>query len=101
RHVEPTVPDTELVEQPQRRSGEVAELRVMPFPLQLADDHDRHDDLVLLEALERVRIGEEDTGVEDVRANTPGGLTRVRSLSRARPSSRSGSFSGVAVPATS
>ena len=51
RLVEPAVDDPQLVEQPQRGAGEVAELGVVPLALQLGDDDDREDHLVLVEAL--------------------------------------------------
>ena len=50
RLVEPAVRDPQLVEHPQRRAGEVAELGVVPLALELGDHHDRQHDLVLVEA---------------------------------------------------
>ncbi len=66
RLVEPAVGDAEVVEHPQRGAGEVAELGVVPLPLQLGDDHDRQHDLVLGEAFRRAGIGEQHAGVEDI-----------------------------------
>ncbi len=66
RGVEPAGRDAQVVEQPQGRAGEVAELGVVALGLQLGDDDDRQDDLVLLEPEDRPRVGEEDRGVEDV-----------------------------------
>ena len=67
RLVEPALADPQVVEQPQGLAGEVAELRVVPFALELGDDDDRQDDLVLLEPQHRPRVGQEHGGVEDVR----------------------------------
>ena len=71
RLVEPAVADPQLVEHAQGRAGEVAELGVVPLALQLGDHHDRQHDLVLLEALQRPRVGEQHAGVEDVGAAGP------------------------------
>ena len=56
----------QLVEGAEGRAGEEAELGVVPLALELGDHHDRQHDLVLREALDRPRIGEEDARVEDV-----------------------------------
>ena len=63
--VEPAVLDAQLVEHPQRLPGEPAQLGVVPLALQLADDDQRQHHLVLGEAAERARVGEQDRGVED------------------------------------
>ena len=78
RLVEAAVLDPQVVEEPQRRAGEVAELGVVPLALQLGDDDDREDDLVLVEALQGAGVGQQDAGVEDVGAD-PGrdGARRV------------------------
>jgi hypothetical protein len=68
RRVEPAVPDPELVEQPQRLAGEVAELGVVALGLQFRHHHDRQHDLVLVEAGEGIGVGEQHAGVEYVRA---------------------------------
>ena len=68
RAVEPAVLHPQLVEAAQRRAGEVAELGVVALGLQLGDDDDREDDVVLLEAAYRRRVGEQDARVEDVGA---------------------------------
>ena len=65
RLVQPAVLDPQVVEQPQRLPGEVPELRMGTLALELGDDHDRHHHLVLLEAQQRERIGEQHAGVED------------------------------------
>ena len=46
--VEPAVQHAQLVEQPQRGAGEVAELGMVPLGLQLGDHHDGKHDLVLV-----------------------------------------------------
>ena len=55
----------QVVEQPQRGSGEVAQLRMRALGLELRHDHDGDDDLVLVEAQQCVRIRQQDGGVED------------------------------------
>jgi len=47
RRVEPAVHDTQVVEEPQRGAGEVAQLGMMAFGLELGDDDDGQDDGVL------------------------------------------------------
>ena len=64
RLVEATVDDPQLVEHAQRRAGEEAQLRVVPLALQLGDHDHREDDLVLVEPLQRPRVGQQDAGVE-------------------------------------
>ncbi|MBB5871641.1 hypothetical protein F4553_005020 [Allocatelliglobosispora scoriae] len=59
------MPDTELVETPERLTCEPAQFRVMPLALKLADDHEWKDDLVLGEAESRRRVSEQDRGVQD------------------------------------
>jgi hypothetical protein len=66
RLVEPAVLDPQVVEHPQRRPGEVAELGVVPLALELGDDDDRQHHLVLGEAVHRARVGEQDRGVEHI-----------------------------------
>ena len=78
RLVETTVLDAQVVEDPQRRPGEVAQLGVGALRLELADDHHRYDHLVLVEPEQRVRVGQQDRGVEDVGASA-----------RSRPARRS------------
>ena len=67
--------DPQLVEHPQRRPGEEAELRVVPLALELGDHHDREHHLVLGEAAQRAGVGQQHAGVEDVGAGA-GGLAR-------------------------
>ena len=67
RIVQPTVLDAQVVEHAERLPGEPAKLRVVPLPLQLADHDERQDDLVLTEAAQCSRVGEQHAGVEDVR----------------------------------
>lgn len=69
--VEPTVREPEVVERPQRGAGEVAQLGVVTLGLELGYHDDREYDLVFGEPGQRSRVGQQDTGVEDVRA--PGG----------------------------
>jgi hypothetical protein len=69
--VETAVRDPKDIERPQRVAGEVAQLGMVPFGLELGDHDDREYDLVLGEPGQRTRVGQQNTGVEDVRA--PGG----------------------------
>ena len=62
----------QVVEHPQRLAGEVAQLGVVPLALQLGDDHHREHDLVLLEAMQRAGVGEQDAGVQDEGVARPG-----------------------------
>lgn len=66
--VESTEPDPELVEQPQGLPGEVAEFGMVPLGLQLRDHDDGEHDLVLVEAVQGVRVGQQDAGVENIGA---------------------------------
>lgn len=50
RGVEPAVLDPKIIQQPQGLPGEPAEFRMVPLVLQLADDNQRKDKLVFLEA---------------------------------------------------
>ena len=74
RLVEAAVGHPHLVEHPQRRAGEVAQLRMVPLALELGDHDDREHDLVLREAAQGAGIGEQHAGVEDV--GTDGRLLR-------------------------
>lgn len=67
--------DAQVVEVSQRLACEVADLRVVTFALELCDHDDRKDDRVLGEPEERLRITQQDRGVEDVR---PQILIRLR-----------------------
>ena len=75
RGIQPAVPDPEVVEQAQGLPGEVPEFGVVPFGLQFRDHDDREHDLVLVEAGQGVRVGQQDAGVENIRA--PVGLTAL------------------------
>ena len=91
RLVEPTVGDPQLVEHPQRRAREVAELGVVPLALQLGDHHDGQHHLVLLEAPQRPGIGQQDAGVEHVGTDELfGGRLRRAGLGRHGHSSQTG-----------
>ena len=59
----------EVIEQPEGLAGKVAQLGVVPFPLKFGDDHDGDDDLVLCEAQQCARVGEQDGGVNDEAAD--------------------------------
>ena len=74
RGVEPPLADPQVVEQPQRLPGEVAQLGVVPLGLELGDDDHRQHDLVLLEPQHGARVGQQDGGVEDERRGQVGGL---------------------------
>ena len=70
RLVEPAVRDPQVVEQPQRRAGEVAELGVVPLGLQLGDHHDRAaPPRARRSGSSAPRVGQQDAGVEDVGAD--------------------------------
>ena len=60
------MPHPQVVEQTQRLPGEPAQLRVVPLALQLADHDEREHHVVLGEAVQRARVGQQDAGVEDV-----------------------------------
>ncbi len=60
--------DAEVVEVTQRLAGEVADLRVVPLALEFGDDDHREHHGMLREAEERLRIAQQDRGVEDVGA---------------------------------
>jgi hypothetical protein len=62
------VADAEIIEQPQRFPGEVADLGVGALGLELTDDDDREDDIVLVESRDRTRVCEQHARVEDVGA---------------------------------
>ena len=89
RGVEPARGDPQVVEQPQGRAGEVAELGVVALGLELGDHHHRQHDLVLLEAGDRARVREEHRGVEHVGATRLLPRTCGRFRSRARGHGRS------------
>lgn len=66
--VEATVPDPELVQHAQGLPGEVAEFGMVPLGLQLCDHDDRQHDFVLVEAVQCVRVGQQNAGVENIGA---------------------------------
>jgi hypothetical protein len=66
--IEPFVLDPQLVEVAQRLPGEVADLRVVALGLELGDHHDRKDYGVLGETEDRLRVGQENGGVQNERA---------------------------------
>ena len=68
--VQPAVLDAQVVEVAQGLAGEVAQFGMMPLGFQLGDDDDRQDYLVLIEASDSSRVGEQDTGVEYIRTAT-------------------------------
>ena len=72
RRVQPPLADPQVVQQPQRLPGEVAELGVVALALELGDhDHGQHD-VVLVEAQHRAGVGQQDRGVEDERLGRRG-----------------------------
>ena len=88
RVVEATVLHAEVVEEAQRLPREVAELRVRAFRLELDHDDDRDDDLVLVEAQQRVRVGQQHGGVQHIGAHlgrAAGGRTAARSGHKGLP----------------
>ena len=66
--VESAVLDAEFVEMTKGLPGEVADLGIVAFSLELGDHHDGDHDVVLGEAEERPRIAQQHGCVEDVRA---------------------------------
>ena len=84
RPVESALADPQVVEQPQGLAGEVAELGMVAFALELRDDDDRQDDLVLGEPEHRARVGEQHRRVDHV------GLALRRACARGRPRGRRG-----------
>jgi hypothetical protein len=68
RRIEPAVRHPEVVEHPQGLPREPAEFGVVPLVLQLPDDDEREHDVGVTEAQQRTGVGEQDGGVEDVRA---------------------------------
>jgi hypothetical protein len=64
--IEAPVPDPEVVKVPERLAGEISQLRMVTLRFKLGDDHDRQDDMVLVEARESGRVCEQDARVEDV-----------------------------------
>ncbi|GAA3297203.1 hypothetical protein GCM10020295_29160 [Streptomyces cinereospinus] len=73
--VQTAVPHAVVVEQTQGLPGEVAEFGMVPLGLQLRDHDDREHDLVLVEAAQCVRVGQQDAGVENIGA--PVGLVAL------------------------
>jgi hypothetical protein len=76
RLIQVPVLDPQIVEEPQRSPREVAELGMMPLPLELRDHHDREDDGVLGEAQRSPGIGQQDGGIEHERAKPRGEFAR-------------------------
>jgi hypothetical protein len=65
RRVQPAVLDPQVVEGAQGLAGEPAQLGVVTLAFQLADDHQRQDDVVLAEAGERPWIRQQHRGIQD------------------------------------
>ncbi len=89
RDVEAAVLQAQVVEVAQGLPGEVPQLRVVALVLQLGHHHDGQDHLVLGEAEHRVRVGQQDGGVEHVRGAGGGAslaavVAHGRSPARAR-----------------
>ena len=85
RSVQPAVFDPQLVQQPQRLPGEIAELGMVPLGLQLTDDDQRQDHLVFVEAVQRPGIGQQNGGVDDVGAARAADRRRLPATARCRP----------------
>src|SRR5690554_1356572 len=68
REVEPAVFDAQFVKVPERLTCEIADLRIVPFALELSDHDDGKNDRVLREAEERLRIAQKHRCVEHVGA---------------------------------
>ncbi len=64
--------DAQVIEVTQGLAGEVAQFGMVPFGFQLSDDDDRQYHLVLVEASDGGRVGEQDAGVEYIRTATLG-----------------------------
>ena len=60
------VAGAQLLEEAEALAGRPAQLGVVALALELGEDHEREHDLVLGEAGDRQRIGEQDGGVDDV-----------------------------------
>ena len=75
--IQASVLDAQVIEQSQRRAGEIAEFRVVALGLQLADDHDRQDDLVLGEPQQGAWIAQQHRRVDHVGLHRQVGSGRV------------------------
>jgi hypothetical protein len=73
--------DPQIVEQAERLPGEPAELGMVPFALQLADDDQRQYHLVLAEPRERSGIGEQHGRVEDEGSTAAIGISSIMQVS--------------------
>ena len=69
RFVEAAVFQSQVVEQPQRLTGEPAQLVMVALRLQLTDHHKWHDDLVFGEPRACPWIGQQNRRVENVSAD--------------------------------
>ena len=67
--VQPAVLYAQLVEEAQRLAGEVPQLGMVALGLQLGDDDEWQNHQVLVEPAESARVGEQNAGVEHVRAD--------------------------------
>ena len=68
REIQASVLDAQVIEVSKGLPREVADLRIVPFALELGDHDDGEDDRVLGEPEERLRIAQQDRGVEDIGA---------------------------------
>ena len=73
-----------MAEEAEALAGRPSELRMVTLALELGEDHEREHDLVLGEARDRQRIGEEDGGVDDVDGPGDQGTGDASPLARAR-----------------
>ncbi len=78
--IEATVVDPEVIEQAESLACEVAQLGVGALRLELDDDDQRQHDLVLVEAVERPWIGQQDRRVQDVALAIPAARVRAGRL---------------------
>ncbi len=71
-----TVRQAQVLEHPQRLAGGPAELGVVALALELGQHDERDDHLVLVEAHQRPRVGEQHRRVEYVDARVQGGIVQ-------------------------
>ena len=70
--VQPAVLDAQVIEVTQGLASEIPQLGMVPLDFQLGNDDYRQDHLVLIEAGDGCRVGEQDAGVEYVSTATLG-----------------------------
>ena len=77
RVIDPSVGDPQVIEHAQGASCEVPELWMAPLGFEFHHDDERDDHVVLVEAHEGARIGEQDGRVEHVGASLVTGSERI------------------------